>query len=254
MFMEYMLPGGRVVYTDEEAAFKEEQQAGTCLLTSLESGLSGADAYVEAEADLDELTLDYLTRIFDRHEHRPHEIVRIFAAGGEILVREMTGEDYEAFLRLAAQGEDGLIGSERPVDFEAALSKYHQAGEEERQKLREQFGQQVWSNYRMLDYGLWMIEKGGHAVGLAGLMPGEAGCELEYLLDRDCRGQGVATMVCREIVHYAGAELGIKVLLARTSVDNQSSLRVLQRLGFQEASADGPEHVVLKLEVCNDFE
>jgi RimJ/RimL family protein N-acetyltransferase len=48
--------------------------------------------------------------------------------------------------------------------------------------------------------------------------------------------------------------LGIKVLLARTSVDNQSSLRVLQRLGFQEASADGAEHVVLKLEVCNDFE
>jgi RimJ/RimL family protein N-acetyltransferase len=89
-------------------------------------------------------------------------------------------------------------------------------------------------------------------VGLAGLMPGDAGCELEYLLDRDFRGQGIATMVCREIVHYAGAELGIKVLFARASVDNQSSLRVLQRLGFQETDTDRPEQVVLKLDICND--
>lgn len=231
MQMKFLLPAGRVLYTDEREVFLREQAAGTCLLAAADSGLAGADGYVEHEEDLDELTPDYLTRIYDRHVGTPHEVVRIFAAGGELSLRELCAADYGDFLRLSAQGGEGLWG-EAPEHFLSALEQYRNMSGAEREECEKAFGAQAQKNYRMLDYGLWLVQKGEKAVGLAGLMPKEDGVYLEYLLDKAYRGQGIAALVCREIIRYADEELGITVLFARTNVDNPSSKALLLRLGF----------------------
>lgn len=247
MLTEFLLPGVRVVYTDEREVFLKEQAAGTCLLTTVNSGLSGADGYVECEEDLEELTPDYLIRIYDRHVGQPHELARIFAAGGEISVRELSGSDYEDFLFLSAQGGMGLAGHETPEHYRKELEQYKHMSEEEREQCLKQFGTQALYNYRMLDYGLWMVAKGGRALGLAGLMPGEDGVYLGYLVDEAHRGQGIATLVCREILHYASAELGIKRLFARVHVDNLPSRAVLSHLGFLPCGTQHPEKYELLL-------
>lgn len=232
MLTEFLLPGVRVVYTDEREAFLQEQAEGVCLLTTMDSGLSGADGYVECEEDLEELTSDYLTRIYDRHMGRPHELVRIFAAGGELSLRELSGADYEVFLALCAQGNTGLSGYETPEHFLKELQQYQGMSGAEQEQYSKQFGVRMLQNYRMLDYGLWLILKDAHPIGIAGLMPDAEGVRLGYLLDQAYRGQGIATQVCREIVHYAREELGISRLFSCVAVDNLPSRAVLRRLGF----------------------
>lgn len=247
MMTEFLLPGVRVVYTDDEKAFFREQKAGTCLLTTADSGLPGADGYVECEADLEELTPDYISRIYDRHMGMPHELVRIFAAGGELSLRELSGKDYEDFLALSAQGGMGLAGYESPEHYMKELEQYRRMSEAERERALKRFGEQVLHNYRMLDYGLWMIFKDECAIGLAGLMPGEDGVYLGYLVDEVYRAKGIATLVCREIVHYASAELGITTLFAQAHVDNLPSRCVLRHLGFSPCGTQYPEKYKLKL-------
>ena len=232
MVTEFLLPGIRVVYTDERNIFEKERRAGTCLLTRLDSGLSGADAYVEREADLSELTPDYLTRIYDRHLGRPHALFRLFTAGGEIALRELSGKDYEAFLALSAQSGMGLSELEDPADYERELQSYHQMTPCRQEQERQRFGARILSSYKMLDYGLWLILRNEKPIGLAGLMPGEGGVYLGYLVDKAHRGQGIAAAVCGEIIRYADEELGITSLLAQVHVDNHASKAVLLRLGF----------------------
>lgn len=232
MLKEFLIPEGRVVYTDEWKAFLVEQEAGTCLLTTVDSGLSGADGYVECREDLEELTQDYLSRIYDRHMGRPHELIRMAVDGKTLLVRELSGEDYEAFLVLCSQGGVGLSGYESSKHFARELEQYRKMDEAERKQCSKRFGRQVLQNYRILDYGLWLLLKEGQPIGLAGLMPEEDGVYLGYLLDEAHRGRGIITRICREIVHYAAEELGINRLFARTAVDNLPSQAVLRHLEF----------------------
>lgn len=232
MLKEFLISGGRVVYTDEQKPFLSEQAAGTCLLTTVDSGLSGADGYVECREDLEELTQDYLARIYDRHMGNPHELIRMTVDGRMFFVRELFGDDYEDFLLLCSQGGVGLSGYESPKRFAGELEQYRKMDEAGRKQCLKQFGRQVLQNYRILDYGLWMLLKEEQPIGLAGLMPEEGGVYLGYLLDEAHRGQGIMTRICREIVHYAAEELGIRSLFARTAADNLPSRAVLQHLGF----------------------
>jgi RimJ/RimL family protein N-acetyltransferase len=59
-------------------------------------------------------------------------------------------------------------------------------------------------------------------------------------------GQGYAYEAASAVMEHAKGALGLKRLVAITNPDNQSSIRLLEKLGFQfdrmiRATTDGPE-------------
>jgi len=104
--------------------------------------------------------------------------------------------------------------------------------------------------YERLGFGLYITELKGEGVpiGICGLV------KRDFLEDVDIGfaflpgfwGQGYASEAASAVMEYAKGTLGLKRLVAITNPDNQSSIRLLEKLGFRfdrmiRATADGPE-------------
>jgi RimJ/RimL family protein N-acetyltransferase len=64
--------------------------------------------------------------------------------------------------------------------------------------------------------------------------PGEDGMvELAYGIDADHRGKGYATEVSKALTEFALADSRVRVVRGHTKPDNESSIRVLQKCGFE---------------------
>ena len=81
-------------------------------------------------------------------------------------------------------------------------------------------------------------KKTGELIGRAGIETnedcGDGEAELGYVIRPDRQHQGIATEVCAAILAYAGKELGLRRIFARTHRDNLPSTVLLRRLGFAE--------------------
>jgi RimJ/RimL family protein N-acetyltransferase len=73
--------------------------------------------------------------------------------------------------------------------------------------------------------------EGSTLIGCAGLAPGEEGIELGYWIAHDRWGQGYATEAARAVLSLART-LGHRRVVASHFADNESSGRVLRKLGF----------------------
>jgi RimJ/RimL family protein N-acetyltransferase len=104
--------------------------------------------------------------------------------------------------------------------------------------------------YERLGFGLYITElkEEGVPIGICGLV------KRDFLEDVDIGfaflpgfwGQGYAYESASAVMEHAKGALGLKRLVAITNPDNQSSIRLLEKLGFQfdrmiRATADGPE-------------
>jgi RimJ/RimL family protein N-acetyltransferase len=104
--------------------------------------------------------------------------------------------------------------------------------------------------YERLGFGLYITELKGEGVpiGICGLV------KRDFLEDVDIGfaflpgfwGQGYAYEAASAVMEYAKGALGLKRIVAITNPDNQSSIRLLEKLGFRfdrmiRATADGPE-------------
>jgi len=96
-------------------------------------------------------------------------------------------------------------------------------------------------SYGVHGFGFWKVElkRSGEAMGSAGL------AKRDYLDDVDLgfaflpefTGQGFAYEAAEAIIKYAQQTLGLSKLVAFTSKENDSSIKLLMKLGFQY---DGP--------------
>ena len=79
----------------------------------------------------------------------------------------------------------------------------------------------------------------GVSVGTAGLSNIDrdaATCEISYMLgERSARGKGYATEAVELLCGAATRELGVKVIEARILPQNQQSMHVAERAGFEES-------------------
>lgn len=104
--------------------------------------------------------------------------------------------------------------------------------------------------YERLGFGLYIPElKGtGVPIGICGLVKRDflADVDLGFALLPAFWGQGYAHEAAAAVMEHATGTLGLKRLVAITNPDNQSSIRLLEKLGFRfdrmiRAAADGPE-------------
>lgn len=92
------------------------------------------------------------------------------------------------------------------------------------------------ASYKKYGYGLWLtkIKKNDQPIGMCGLknrsvldIP-----DLGYAFLKQYWSKGYATEASRGVLSYASQKLGLSRLAAITHLDNDGSIRVLQKLGF----------------------
>ncbi|MEE4661384.1 MAG: GNAT family N-acetyltransferase [Halieaceae bacterium] len=95
----------------------------------------------------------------------------------------------------------------------------------------------VFSSYDAHGFGMWHISRrsDNRAVGIAGLVKRDFLDEVDlgYALLPAARGLGYATEAGQGVMDYARDHFSLRRLAAIISLDNNASVRVLERLGFQ---------------------
>lgn len=93
------------------------------------------------------------------------------------------------------------------------------------------------TSYEKHGFGLWLIEvkDSGAPAGICGLLKRDAldDTELGYALLPEYWSKGYAFESASAVMSYASEELGLKRVAAITDVENQSSIRLLERIGFR---------------------
>ena len=104
--------------------------------------------------------------------------------------------------------------------------------------------------YERLGFGLYITElkSEGVPIGICGLVKRDflADVDIGFAFLPEFWGQGYAYEAAAAVMEYAKGELGLKRIVAITNPDNQSSIRLLEKLGLKfdrmiRTTADGPE-------------
>ncbi|MGQ0805236.1 MAG: GNAT family N-acetyltransferase [Actinomycetota bacterium] len=150
-----------------------------------------------------------------------------------LVLRRWRDDDCEPFARLNAD----------PVVME------HFPGRLTRAKS-DDFVDRIEAGFEERGYGLWAVEVPGVTpfIGFVGLNPAAfdapftPALEVGWRLDRSAWGQGYATEGGRAALGFAFDELGVDEVVSFTTVRNDRSRRVMERLGLRHDSDDDFEH------------
>ncbi len=114
------------------------------------------------------------------------------------------------------------------------------------------------ASYEKFGFGLWMVETkpGATQIGICGLLKREVleDVDIGYALLPEFWSQGYALESASAVMSYAREKLGATRVLAVVNADNQSSIRLLEKLGFQfermvRLSENAPEIKLFAAEV-----
>ncbi|MBR6897473.1 MAG: GNAT family N-acetyltransferase [Lachnospiraceae bacterium] len=234
MIRREKLPAGEIVFTDEPELFARELSSGSCVITSLM--LPGAAAYVGDAEDFGQLNDDYLQKVWDRFCGMGHVACEYEAAGEQWYIRELTGDDYEDWLRITADGGDGLFEG-RPAGYARESAKKALSADGEKfETSRRIFADSMRESFAVFDMGTWGIFKKDtrEMIGYLSLTPQEDGVGLGYCVMSSHRRRGLGAASCRALLEYAREELGARRFIIRCNTDNEASAGLARRLGFCE--------------------
>jgi len=93
------------------------------------------------------------------------------------------------------------------------------------------------ASYEKFGFGLWIVEakSSGLPIGMCGLLKRDIldDVDIGYALLPEFWSQGYALESASAVVAYAQEKLGSKRVLAVVNPDNQRSIRLLEKVGFQ---------------------
>ena len=179
---------------------------------------------------------EYFERVFRRYAGLPWSILET----ERLYVRESCEEDVEAFYTIYKEPEVTRYTEEL---YEHAIS--------ERAYIREY----IEKVYTYFEFGIWtvILKESGEIIGRAGLSVREGfeEPELGYVFGVPWQGKGLAREVCEGILKYAKEELEMIKLQVLIQPGNEASIKLAQRLGFQqteETEVEGNLHIRMLLE------
>jgi RimJ/RimL family protein N-acetyltransferase len=106
------------------------------------------------------------------------------------------------------------------------------------------------ASYQRLGFGLLLVERkgGGEPIGICGLLKREwlEDVDLGFALPPRFWGEGYAFEAASAVLAHARERLGLRRIVAITSLDNEPSIRLLAKLAFRfervaRFTAEGPE-------------
>lgn len=200
-----------VLITDDRQALQAALAAGRAVVEVIGDGpMTGAKFAVEREEDADQ---NFLERVVRRNLGLPW----IIAETKRLIIREFTRKDAASVLP-----EPGDRDGDRIFYSEERLEQY----------IKNQYG--------FYQYGIWALEdrQSGRLIGKAGVTDREDAAyganplELGYHVFEAYRRRGYAKEACEGIIQYVERELE-RDLLAEIEPDNEASISLIRRLGFQ---------------------
>lgn len=169
----------------------------------------------------DEIDWHFLDQVYARESGYP---VRI-ADTERLSIREMTVADLELLYQI--YDDDGVRQFVKGLHPDRSI-------EEDRTRAYIKY------MYGLYQFGMWILEERstGEVIGKAGFgiadYRGESELDLGYLIAREKRGQGYAVEACQAVLDYGKRILGFSRVAAYIHPDNQASLAVIRKLGFDE--------------------
>lgn len=193
-----------------------------------------------AVTDIEDLDDNYLERIWQRYRGIPWKICET----ERCLVRESVPEDVDSFYEIYRDRE---------------ITEYMENLYEDREKERQYIRDYIEKVYAFYGFGMWTVclKEAGEVIGRAGISMREGfeEPELGYVIGKTWQRQGIATEVCREILNYAGNELGLEQIRALMHPENVASQRLCHRLGFcyeKEIEVDGIFYRSYRIEISRN--
>ncbi len=182
-----------------------------------------------------ELEADFYDKIYRRYAGIPWEI----AETKRCIIRETTVDDVDSFIKIYRN---------------PGITRYTDAFCIEPQKEREHVKEYIEKVYEFFGFGVWTVlwKETGEVIGRVGFEQpyvGEARkvarddevdgddeelLALGYMLARPWQGKGIAQEVCRAALDFAREELQVSKVQVVIDAENQSSLRLAEKLGFRE--------------------
>lgn len=162
---------------------------------------------------------DYFNLIY----MRAHGMPLLIARTERTLIREMTVDDLPAMYELysdeaVARWVEPLYEYDKELEFTRAY---------------------IENVYSFYGYGLWLVfdRKTGELIGRAGIsmreINGEKCCELGYIIRGDRQRQGIGYEVSTAVMEYAAECLMLDELWLCIETDNQASIGLGIKLGFE---------------------
>ncbi len=225
-----------VIITDEaEAAWEyhNSRQPYLFLLTPQNQGASlPLGAYCVER--LEDATAEYLDQVYRRVKGLPWDILET----DRLRLREIMEADVERLYELYADEE--IIRYMEPL-FPTI--------EQEREYTRDY----IRNIYSFYGYGMWVIvhKETDEIIGRAGVeyKEGFDGLEIGFMLGKGYQHQGYAYEACKAVLDYVWEELENSCVYAVVHEENILSVRLCERLGFQQLRSKVeelvPEHHVI---------
>jgi RimJ/RimL family protein N-acetyltransferase len=139
-----------------------------------------------------------------------------------LLLREFVLEDVEEFFRMVSDPD---------------VTRYTGDGGKTLEEARKGLEERLFRDYRKYGYGRWAaVDKpSGKVIGFAGLkyLDEVAEVDLGYRFFKEYWGQGLATEASRAILAYGFDTLQLKRIIGIADIENEASLRVLEKVGFK---------------------
>ena len=156
-----------------------------------------------------------------------------------LVIRESTGDDYEAVFSLLEACEETDAAGRSGPQTAGGYRIFAEGFDLKEIDSREKFLKYVNGCYRFFGFGVWTVLLKGKVIGWCGLFPkrdeGEGGfhIELGYAIAPAFRRKGYGYEACRAIVDYAGNELELDIdqILARVDERNAAALGLAEKLG-----------------------
>jgi ribosomal-protein-alanine N-acetyltransferase len=105
----------------------------------------------------------------------------------------------------------------------------------------ERMIESVLKHWEEKGYGLWAVElrQNGDLIGRCGLqlIADTAEVEIDFIIDRQYWGRGLATEVGKASLKYGFEELGLVAVVGIVHPENLAAKRVLEKLGMQFVEA-----------------
>lgn len=169
---------------------------------------------------LSDVSYDYLDKVYRRTKGLPWEIL----STNRLIIREITPEDVSRLYELYA---------------DETITRYMEPLFPEQQQEEDYTRDYIQNVYYFYGYGMWLItlKESGEVIGRAGLeyKEGFDGLELGFMLGVSYQHKGYAYEACEGILNYAREELEQTSFRAVVHQDNEASIRLCKRLGFQKA-------------------
>ena len=107
-----------------------------------------------------------------------------------------------------------------------------------------------YKNEQLIPLTICLLD--GKAIGFIEFKISKINAEISYIFDVEYCNKGYCTEACKTLIHYIFNKLKIKRIFAKTIIDNNSSKRVLEKLGFKQINNNIEDLKFIEYELKNN--